>query len=88
MPSAQKNLIAMQCPTHSQPPKLYVSYYLYRMQVLFSRWLGQLKQGWLHGDNYTWVDSPDVHSLLQETPQLNAPQFEPANHKFATISFA
>ena len=56
------------------------------LQVLFSRWLGQLKQGWLHGgDNYAWQDSHDVDEILRKTPQLNALTFKAEEHRFANI---
>ena len=52
-------------------------------QVLFSRWLGQVKQGWLHGhDNQTWQEGPELDKLVKQLPQQQMHQFDPADHNF------
>lgn len=57
-----------------------------RKEVLFSRWLGMVKQGWLHGgDNYAWQQGSERQRLIQQLPQCSLASFEPAQHKFADI---
>jgi hypothetical protein len=49
-------------------------------QVLFSRWLGQLKQGMLTGDDTSWL-TPDSQ-LVKQMAQQNMHSFDPSKHKF------
>ena len=57
------------------------------VQVLFSRWLGQLKQGLLHdGDNGAWQVGQELEQLLQHVPQTKMHEFEPEAHRFVRTS--
>lgn len=54
------------------------------VQVLFSRWLGQLKQGMLHnGDTSKWHQDAAV---LKQVPQRSMRSFDPASHKLVETS--
>lgn len=57
---------------------------VYGTQVLFSRWLGQLKQGLLHdGDGDAWQHGQELQELLQQIPQTQLRKFNPDEHRFA-----
>ena len=52
------------------------------MQVLFSRWLGQVKQGLQNPDDpFPWPHADKA--MLDQLRQSNMQNFEPSKHKYA-----
>ena len=57
---------------------------LVHLQVLFSRWLGQLKQGLLHdGDSSSWWQDSAV---LEQLPQRCMRSFDADRHRLVQTS--
>ena len=52
------------------------------VQVLFSRWLGQVKQGLQNPDDpFPWPHADQA--MLSQLHQSNMQHFDPSKHKFA-----
>lgn len=66
---------------HYQSPSA-VHLVLTAMQVLFSRWLGQQKQGLSHPDQpFLWPHADKA--LVDQLKQSNMHSFDPSKHQFA-----
>ena len=57
------------------------------LQVLFSRWLGQVKQGLQNPDDpFPWPHADKA--WLDQLRQTNMHKFDPSSHKFAKTNVA